>query len=125
MIALLAAFVVAIELARVLPFLPTFRAMARSAARARWILPLRRASDHWKERAIRTLAARLFLHSLLAGLLLLVVAAPIALVLAADRPLGLGAMAALFDWPARLQLAGLALTYALVRYLIVRRLRPR
>ena len=125
MIALLHAVIVALEIVRRLPFLAAFREMARAAARARRILPLRRASDHWKERAIRTLAGRLFGRSLLAACFLALVAAPILLVLLLDRPLALGAMASLLDWPARLQLAALALTYALLRHVLVRRLRPR
>lgn len=125
MITLLPAFVIALELARRLPFLATFRKMAHAAARARRILPLRRASDHWKERAIGTLARRLFLHSLLAALLLLAVLSPIAIVLLLDRPLELGATAALLDWRARLELAALVLTYALLRHFVGRRLRPR
>jgi hypothetical protein len=118
---ILAALVLAIEIARRLPLLAAFRDLARTGVRARRMLGYRRCLERRKERGLRSLSARMLGRSLRAGGLLLLAVAPILAVLAADSALRLGAVGALLDWRMRLVLLLLSLAYAAFRFQFGRR----
>jgi hypothetical protein len=123
---LLAAIVVAGELARRLRIVPRFTTLAALGRRAGAVLARRGVSDHLKERATRILAARMMASSLTAGAILVLVIAPIVLLLLVDGALPLGVRAAFFDWQARLLILVVSLIYVLARWRIGRRrLQPR
>jgi len=120
MLWLLLAIVAAVELVRRLPLNAHFRDLAALGRTSAALLARRHVSDWSKGRAARILSLRMFVASLRAGLMLALVAAPIGLVLLADRPLGLGTMAALVDWRSRLIILAATIGYALTRYLVRR-----
>jgi hypothetical protein len=123
---LLAAIVVAGELARRLRIVPRFATLAALGRRAGAVLARRGVSDHLKERATRILAGRLMASSLSAGAILTLVIAPVVLLLLVDGTLPLGVRAAFLDWQARLLILSMSLIYVLVRWRIGRRrLQPR
>jgi hypothetical protein len=123
---LLAAIVVAGELARRLRIVPRFTMLAALGRRAGAVLARRGVSDHLKERATRILAGRMMISSLTAGAILVLVIAPVVLLLLADRTVPLGVRAAFFDWQARLLILFVSLIYVLARWRIGRRrLQPR
>ena len=123
---LLAAIVVAGELARRLRIVPRFATLAALGRRAGAVLARRGVSDHLKERATRILAGRMMASSLIAGAILTLVIAPVALLLVIDGTLPLGVRAAFFDWQARLLILVVSLIYVLARWRIGRRrLQPR
>lgn len=74
---------------------------------------------------MQMLSRRMFTESIKAGGYLLVVAAPIALVLLLDGPLGLGTMTALFDFMLRLYILAAVILYVIFRSQIGRRLQRR
>ena len=113
--ALLLATIVSLELSRRLHLLRAFAMLGREAPRATRLLVRTGVSEWTKERALRLMAARLFGLSGRAGLLLAVVALPLALVLALDPVLRIGARSALVDWHARLWLLALTTGYAVAR----------
>ena len=123
---LLAAVVVAGELARRLRIVPRFATLAALGRRAGAVLAKRGVSDHLKERATRILAGRMMASSLIAGAILALVIAPVVLLLLVDGTLPLGVRAAFFDWQARLLILVVSLIYVLARWRIGRRrLQPR
>jgi hypothetical protein len=123
---LLAAIVVAGELARRLRIVPRFATLAALGRRAGAVLARRGVSDHFKERATRILAGRMMLSSLTAGAILALVIAPVVLLLLIDGTVPLGVRAAFFDWRARLFILFVSLIYVLARWRIGRRrLQPR
>ena len=125
MIALLLAILMALALFRRLPVLARFRELALWGGRSAALLRRGGVSEWAKERAMRLHALRLFAASARAGLMLAVVAAPIAVVLAIDAGLDLGVREALLDWRQRLGILSLCGGYALVRWHVRRRLQPR
>jgi hypothetical protein len=123
---LLAAIVVAGELARRLRIVPRFASLAALGRRAGAVLARRGVSDHLKERATRILAGRMMASSLTAGAILALVIAPVVLLLLIDGTVPLGVRAAFFDWQARLLILFVSLIYVLARWRIGRRrLQPR
>jgi hypothetical protein len=122
---LLAAIVVAGELARRLRIVPRFATLAALGRRAGAVLARRGVSDHRKERATRILAGRMMASSLIAGAILALVIAPVVLLLLVDETVPLGVRAAFFDWQARLLILVVSLIYVLARWRIGRRLQPR
>lgn len=58
---------------------------------------------------------RMLKASVVAGLVLLAVIAPVAVVLVLDPILDLGAVAALFDWTSRIVIATVIVAYAILR----------
>jgi hypothetical protein len=123
---LLAAIVVAGELARRLRIVPRFTTLAALGRRAGAVLARRGVSDHLKERATRILAGRMMISSLTAGAILALVIAPLVLLLLADGTVPLGVRAAFFDGQARLLILFVSLIYVLARWRIGRRrLQPR
>lgn len=116
MIALLFALLVALELFRRLPVVARFRDLAAWGQRSLGLVQRRRVSEWAKERAMRLMSLRLFQASARAGLMLVAVAAPIAIVLAVDSGLDLGAHEALFDWQARLIILLICAAYAVARW---------
>lgn len=127
MIALLLAILIAIETFRRLPLIASFRTIAALGRRSTALLAHKGASDWSKGRGARILSARLFGCSLRAGLLILLIAAPVAAAIVADLLLDqrLGAVAALTDWRSRLIILAATLGYALVRHRLAKRLQPR
>jgi hypothetical protein len=123
---LLAAIVVAGELARRLHIVPRFTSLAMLGRRAGAVLARRGVSDHLKERATRILAGRMMASSLTAGGILALVIAPVVLLLLVDGTLPLGVRAAFFDWQARGLLLCMSLIYVFARWRLGRRrLQPR
>ena len=123
---LLAAIVAAGELARRLRIVPRFALLGALARRSGAVLARRGVSDHFKERATRILAGRMMAASLGAGLILLLVIAPVVLLLLIDGPLALGVRDAFFDWQARLLILSVSLIYVFARWRLGRRrLQPR
>ena len=123
---LLAAIVVAGELARRLHIVPRFASLAMLGRRAGAVLARRGVSDHLKERATRILAGRMMTSSLTAGGILALVIAPVVLLLLVDGTLPLGVRAAFFDWQARGLLLCMSLIYVFARWRLGRRrLQPR
>jgi fumarate reductase subunit D len=123
---LLAAIVVAGELARRLHIVPRFASLAMLGRRAGAVLARRGVSDHLKERATRILAGRMMASSLTAGGILALVIAPVVLLLLIDGTLPLGVRAAFFDWQARGLLLSMSLIYVFARWRLGRRrLQPR
>jgi hypothetical protein len=118
---LLAAIVVAGELARRLRIVPRFATLAALGRRAGAVLARRGVSDHLKERATRILAGRMMVSSLTAGAILVLVIAPVVLLLVIDGTVPLGVRAAFFDWQARLFILSVSLIYVLARWHIGRR----
>ncbi|AJP73207.1 hypothetical protein [Sphingomonas hengshuiensis] len=118
----LLAVVAVLELARALPLLAAFGAMAECSQRAMRLIALRGVSEWGKERAMQLLARRLFARSLRAGALLVVVASPfVALLWAGSDP----ESQLHLDWTTRLWVFPLALGYALFRTQLGRRVQPR
>lgn len=126
MIALLLAILIAIETVRRLPLIASFRTIAALGRRSSALLAHKGASDWSKGRGARILSARLFGSSLRAGLLILLVAAPLAAAIVTDLLLGrrLGAVTALTDWQSRLIILAATIGYALVRHRLAKRLQP-
>ena len=123
---LLAAIVVAGELARRLHIVSRFASLAMLGRRAGAVLTRRGVSDHLKERATRILAGRMMASSLTAGGILALVIAPVVLLLLIDGTLPLGVRAAFFDWQARGLLLCMSLIYVFARWRLGRRrLQPR
>ena len=123
---LLAAIIVAGELARRLQIVPRFASLAMLGRRAGAVLTRRGVSDHLKERATRILAGRMMASSLTAGGILALVIAPVVLLLLVDGTLPLGVRAAFFDWQARGLLLFMSLIYVFARWRLGRRrLQPR
>lgn len=122
---LFVAVVLAIEIARRLPLLQAFAGLARLSARIPRILGYRRCLEERKERAVQMLACALGRRSLLAGAMLVAVAAPILLVLLIDSFAHFGVAVALLDWRMRGALLLLCIVYAISRSRFSRRLRAR
>src|SRR4051794_22867980 len=99
-----------IELAHVLKPVAMFRRLLASAERARRVT-LRQGADRWKERAIKGSSKQLFLRSVQAGGLIVLISSPVWALLLADRRMGFGVHEALFNWYARLCLMLLCLAY--------------
>ena len=113
---LLLAVIAAGEIARRLALLQRFAALGQLSRRAGAVVTRRGVSEHFKERATRILAARMMIASFSAGAALILVIAPVILLLLIDGPLPLGVRAAFVDWPARILLLTMSLSYALVRW---------
>ncbi|HEX8412372.1 MAG TPA: hypothetical protein VF637_00595 [Sphingomicrobium sp.] len=121
MLALALALIVTIELARTLPLLHSFAALAGAARRATRLLR-RNCSEHWRERVMRLLSLHLLGRSLRAGLLLAAALVPLAVTIVSDRWWQLGVTAALGDGRSRLLVAACTIGYALIRHAARRRL---
>lgn len=122
MLALFVSIMAALEIARRLPLLSTFRHLARVSARTPRVWAYRRGLEARKERATQLLSIQMFKSSSAAMGMMALVIAPIILVLIADHWLGLGALSALMNWKDRLVIAMLSLVYGLARIWIARRL---
>lgn len=122
MLALLLSIIVALEVARRLPLLRTFRNLARVSVQSHRIWAYRRGLEERKERATRLLSVRMFGYSVTTLCLIAVVFSPIGLVLLADPWLELGVGEALLNWKDRTVGAMLSLAYGLTRLQIARRL---
>ena len=120
---LFAALVSVLELARRLPLIASFREMQACSARTVRLLRTR-GSDHCKERAMRMLSARMFIRSLRAGGLLLVVASPLLFVLLLGSTSEAGAVGLAIDGQTRLWVIPLSLGYAALRWQLGRRVQP-
>lgn len=123
MLALLLSIVTALELARVLPLLRTFRNLARISARTPRIWAYQRGLEERKERATRLLSVRMFDCSFRAMWMIALVFSPIGLILLIDPWLGLDVRETLLNWKDRLVVAVLSLSYGLTRIQIAHRLR--
>lgn len=123
MLALLLSIVVALEVARRLPLLRTFRNLARVGARAPRIWAYRRGLEARKERATQLLAVRMFVCSVTAMWMIALVIAPIGLILLADLWLDLDVQKSLLNWRDRLVVAVLSLSYGLARIQIAHSIR--
>ncbi|NYT40595.1 hypothetical protein HZY97_07490 [Sphingomonas sp. R-74633] len=123
MIAFFLAIVAVLELARALPLIPAFQALAATGQHAMRLLARRGVSEWGKERALRILSLRMFARSLRAGGLLLATASPLLVVLffAANWPEIVGVRT---EWTAKLALVPFTLGYAALRWQ-VRRVRAR
>lgn len=126
-VALLSAALVAVgELARRLHIVRRFARLGDLARRSGTVLARRGVSDHFKERATRILAGRMMAASLIAGGILALVIAPVALLFLIDGALPFGVRDAFFDWQARLLILSMSLFYVFVRWWFGgRRLQPR
>ena len=122
--AVFAAFVLALEIVRHLPLLAAFRDLGTTSLRARRVLGYRRCLETRKESGLQRLSLRMLRQSLRGAELLALVAAPFALLLAADALWQLGITAVLLDWQRRLMLIVLGALYALLRFRFRRRLQP-
>lgn len=91
------------------------KALAETAARSVRVLR-RRASDHWKERAITSLWLQMMRRTAALAMTLLVVLLPLGLLYAMDRAWNLGAFAGMDFGPIHL-----ALIVTLIGYVILRR----
>jgi len=117
------AIIAVLELARALPLVPAFQELAACSQHAMRLLARRGVSEWGKERALRILSGRMFMHSVRAGALLVATASPL---------LGLLALNALLpevdafqtDWTSKLALMPFTLGYAALRWQ-VRRVRAR
>jgi hypothetical protein len=114
MFALLVSVPLTIELFRRLRLAAAVLRLARVAQRAIRLLR-RRASDHWKEKALLAIAGRMLLAALVAGGLLALAALPMLAAVLLDRPLGLGSTAVLLDWSGRLTLLAFGVCYVVFR----------
>jgi hypothetical protein len=113
-----------IELARRLPVFAALGAMSACSAQAMRLL--RRGGSDWsKERAMRILARRLFLRSLHAGGMILLVASPLLALLLVDALVPAPAGLHLDDWGVRLWVLPFTLGYAMLRWRIGRIVQPR
>ncbi|MBN8812102.1 MULTISPECIES: hypothetical protein [Sphingomonas] len=120
MILFFLAVVAMLELARALPLIPAFRALAACGQHAMRLLARRGVSDWGKERALRILSGRMFVRAMRAGGLLFATAAPVLVVLALDA--NWPEIAAFrSDWMARLALMPFTLGYAVLRWQVIPR----
>lgn len=127
MLALLLTFgalAAAVETASRVPLLGAFGQLAATGLRARRVIGYRRCLEGRKERSLRRLSLRMLHQSLRGGGLLLLVAAPLLALAAADALLELGISARLLEWESRLVLAVLGTGYAFARFRLRRRLQP-
>lgn len=122
MLALLLSIIAALEVARRLPLLRTFRNLARVGARAPRVWAYRRGLEERKERATRLLAVQMFGYSINAMWMIALIISPIGLVLLVDPLLALDARETLMNWKDRLVVAMVSLAYGLSRIWIARRL---
>lgn len=123
MIALIFAMMAALELAARLSPLKAFRALARTAVRTPRIWGRGGGLEERKERAVQMLAARMFLQSIRALALVGAIAAPIGVVALIDMGAPLGVREALTDWGDRSVIAVVSVTYGLIRFRLIPRLR--
>ena len=119
-----ASYGLAVEIAKRLRLLESFRQLAATGARARRVLSYRHCLELRKERGLKRLSLRLLIHSLASALLLMLMLLPFAALAAADAALELEIMAALLEWRVRLILLVLSVGYAFARLRFERRLRP-
>lgn len=120
MILVFLALIAVLELARALPLIPAFQALAACGEHAARLLAKRGVSDWGKERALRILSGRMFARTAIAGGLLAVTAAPLLAVLAADA-LWPEIVDFRTDWTAKLALMPLTLSYAVLRWQVIPR----
>jgi hypothetical protein len=113
--ALFAATVLSIETVAATHALAAFADLSRLGRRSMRLLLNRRASEWAKERALRLMSVRLMASSMKAGVRLVAVASPFALLLLLDQVHPFGARAALTSWSTRAGLLILSVGYALVR----------
>lgn len=114
------AVVAVLELARALPLVPAFQALAGCGQHALRLMARRGVSDWRKERALRILSGRMFARTARAGGLLLATASPVlaVLVLNANWP---EVDAFQTDWTAKLALMPFTLGYAVLRWQVIPR----
>lgn len=114
------AIVAVLELARALPLIPAFQALAACGQHAARLLARKGVSEWGKERAMRILSGRMFMRSAHAGALLLLTASPLLAVLILDANWpevgGIGT-----DWTSKLALMPLTLGYAVLRWQVIPR----
>lgn len=104
-----------VELFLRLPLLTAVREAARTGRRAVRAMAAKKASDHWKEKAVQACAGRMAKAALvLAGGLALIAAAGTVLTLAAERLLP-GTTAILLSWPGLVLSLAVATAYVMAR----------
>lgn len=91
-----------------------FVTLARIGARSAKVLR-RRASDHWKERAISRLWVRVMQSTALLAATIALVLFPVVLLYVASKMLGLELLAAMDFGPAHLALIAALIAYAVMR----------
>ena len=125
MIGLLLAILIALELFRRLPVIASFRCLAHWGGQSSALIRRRGVSEWAKERAMQLLSLRLFVSSMRAGVMLVLVAAPILVALLIDSFVDIDVRDTLFDWHKRLWILMICVAYALIRWQFRRRLQPR
>jgi len=122
-IALVIALICVVELIRRLPLLSALKGLVRTANRTPRVWAYSRGLEARKERATLLLSAQMFRRSTLLLGLIILAAAPVLAVVIADPLTGFDARSALLSWRDRVVVALVTLTYALLRFQIIPRLR--
>jgi hypothetical protein len=122
-IALAIAMMCVVELVRALPLLGALKALVRTTIRTPRVWAYSRGLEARKERATLRLSAQMFRRSTLVLGLIATAVMPLVVVLVADPITGFDAHAALQSWRGRVVVALVTLTYALLRFQIIPRLR--
>jgi hypothetical protein len=92
--------------------LPRFLDLAKLSKRSLNVLTAKRASDHWKERALSALSARIFVSSMYLGLILLIICLPLVAAVTVILLLKPYEETAISQWSFRLLVAAISVCYA-------------